>query len=428
MNILILTGKFGMGHWSAAQSLRQQLLGSHPAASVEVVDFPAYAMPNLSGVLYKFFNLMVTHGRHIFNLYYRITGAGCSDARPAFEGMFLDRLAQLLRQRQADVVIATHPLCAQLVSRLKEKARESMQPDAADVRMLDIPLITCVTDVSSHPEWINRNTDCYLVPSGEIRRSLTEKGVDPSLVCVTGIPVREEFRHLSHSSEGKVRELLIMGGGLGMLPGDTAFYDALNRIPYTHVTVITGRNRRLYRRLRGRWENIQVEGYISQVWNYMARADLIVSKPGGITLFEAIYARVPILTWPPTLQNERNNAKWMEEQGIGWVADSMNCAGEIRKILMDRERLSAAAYRMECLRRRLQTGALDRVMEMVDRSGYHGWKEKISGMDIVGGIDGCDRVCVVSGTVVGNALAESETGENSLSVWGTVSDAGVCGL
>lgn len=360
MNILILTGKFGMGHWSAAQSLRQQLLASHPDAVVEVVDFPTYALPNLSGVLYKCFNLMVTHGRHIFNLYYRLSGKGRPDARPPLEGIFLERLARLLCSKKPDVVIATHPLCAQLVSRLREKAGEGIQFGAEP---LDIPLITCVTDVSTHPEWINRNTDCYLVPSGEIRQSLSEKGVDPRLVCVTGIPVREEFRHLSHHSEGKARELLIMGGGLGMLPRDMAFYDALNRIPHTHITIITGRNRRLYRRLQGKWDNIQVEGYIGQVWEYMAKADLIVSKPGGITLFEAIFARVPIFTWPPTLQNERNNARWMVEQGIGWVAASENCAGEIQEILLAPERLSAASYRMECLRRQLQAGALDRMME-----------------------------------------------------------------
>lgn len=359
MNILILTGKFGMGHWSAAQSLRQQLLGSHPDASVEVVDFPAYALPSFSGVMYKLFNLMVTHGRHIFNLYYRITGKGRPDAHPPFEGMFLNRLVKLLDSRRPDMVIATHPLCAQVVSRYKEKAGQSGETS-------ELPLITCVTDVSTHPEWINRNTDCYLVPSGEIRRSLSERGVDPRLVCVTGIPVREEFRSLPRHREGKVRELLIMGGGLGLLPGNPAFYDALNRIPHTHITIITGRNRRLYRRLYGKWENIQVEGYVSHVWDYMAKADLIVSKPGGITLFEAIFARVPLLSWPPTLQNERNNARWMTEQGIGWVADSENCAQEIGEILLDRERLPLAAYRMECLRRQLQTGNLDRMMRAVE--------------------------------------------------------------
>jgi len=55
MNILILTGKFGMGHWAASQSLRQQLLREFPDAVVTVEDFPAYVMPNASEVLYKFF-------------------------------------------------------------------------------------------------------------------------------------------------------------------------------------------------------------------------------------------------------------------------------------------------------------------------------------------------------------------------------------
>ena len=41
VNILILTGKFGMGHWSASQSLRQQLLRAFPGAEVEVLDFVA---------------------------------------------------------------------------------------------------------------------------------------------------------------------------------------------------------------------------------------------------------------------------------------------------------------------------------------------------------------------------------------------------
>lgn len=368
MNILILTGKFGMGHWSAAQSLRQQLLGSRPDTSVEVVDFLAYALPNLSGIMYKGFNLMVSRGRHIFNMYYRITGEGHTDVHPFFEGIFLDRLAELLSSQCPDVVIVTHPLCAQLVSRLKEKA-EDMSGNREGDDPLDLPLITCVTDVSTHPEWINRNTDCYLVPSEEIRRSMVKKGVDPSLVCVTGIPVRNEFLHLSHHSEGKRRELLIMGGGLGLLPKDTAFYDALNRIPHTHTTIITGRNRRLYKRLYGRWENIQVEGYVGQVWDYMANADLIVSKPGGITLFEAIFARVPILSWPPALQNERNNARWMVEKGIGWVAGSENCAEEIQEILMDKGRLASAAYHMECLRRQLQAGTLNQMMDVVGKEG-----------------------------------------------------------
>ena len=68
MNILILTGKFGMGHWSASQSLRQQLLRAFPGAEVEVLDFVAEAMPNASEAMYKCFNLLVTRGSGLFNL------------------------------------------------------------------------------------------------------------------------------------------------------------------------------------------------------------------------------------------------------------------------------------------------------------------------------------------------------------------------
>ena len=53
MKILILTGKFGMGHYSASQSLRLQLLGAFPGSQVEVVDLPDYAIPDASEAIYK---------------------------------------------------------------------------------------------------------------------------------------------------------------------------------------------------------------------------------------------------------------------------------------------------------------------------------------------------------------------------------------
>ena len=73
MNILILTGKFGMGHWSASESLRQQLLRAFPQMGAEVVDLVAYAMPNTSKAVYQCFNLLVTRGSGLFNMYYKLT-------------------------------------------------------------------------------------------------------------------------------------------------------------------------------------------------------------------------------------------------------------------------------------------------------------------------------------------------------------------
>ena len=73
MRVLILTGKFGMGHYSASLSLRQELLRAFPGAQAEVVDLIAYLRPNTAQATYRWFNILVTQGSGLFNLYYKLT-------------------------------------------------------------------------------------------------------------------------------------------------------------------------------------------------------------------------------------------------------------------------------------------------------------------------------------------------------------------
>ena len=182
-------------------------------------------------------------------------------------------------------------------------------------------------------------------------------------------------------------------------------------------------------RLQGRWENIQVEGYTNRVWEYMSRADLIVSKPGGITLFETIFAQVPIFTWPPTLQQERGNASWLVQEGIGWVADRQDCAGEIREILMDRQRLTGAAARMRRIKERLELESLDRLMAEIARTEEVAvWKEKLAGAAYDGGIDVCYRDCFVQGTAREPSLGMLEAFEPLVFVAGACFDVWICRL
>lgn len=358
MNILILTGKFGMGHWSASLSLRQQLLRTFPAAQVSVEDFMAYAMPNASEAMYKGFNLLVTRGSGLFNTYYKMTENASADARPPFEGLFLEKLEELLAAQAPDAVIATHPLCAQLVARYKWE------------RCSALPLVTCVTDLSSHSEWINSGTDCYLVGSQEIRERLAAKGVDRGCIKVTGIPVRSEFKRTPRYRGAGPRHLLIMGGGLGLLPKRDKFYDALNAMPGVKTTLITGNNQKLCQHLSGRYQNIEVLGYTDRVYDYMAQADLMLSKPGGITLFEAIFSEVPMLAWEPFLQQEKNNASFLVRKGIGRVApkESTACLSAIRALLYDQPALSAMAANMRGLKGQLEAESLDLILRALPRA------------------------------------------------------------
>ena len=348
MKTLILTGKFGQGHWSAAQALAERL------GTAEVVDLMEWCCPGYARHIYRGFSLLVTHGRGLFNAYYRMTGRAKPKDSSVPALLLQERLGQLLAQEKPDLIVATHPLCAQAVACYRQKSGSA------------VPLLTCITDISVHPEWIHHGTDAYLVGSEDIRRGLAEKGVPREKIIVTGIPVRAPFHAALPRPEGGTRELLIMGGGLGMLPKKDAFYLALGALPGVHVTIITGRNEKLYQYLSGRYPNITVVGYTDRVWEYMSRADLMMSKPGGITLFEAISTGVPLLMPRPLLQQEINNAAFAVRRGVGVLGcdprDARQSAAEIGRLLSDGAALERMRENMARLRGALEGEQLERLL------------------------------------------------------------------
>lgn len=356
MKLLILTGKFGMGHWAASLSLKQQLEAQR-GVRAEVMDFFAAALPELSPTLYKGFNLLVTYGGGIYNLAHRLSdNTPASRFDPVADGL-TDRLYELLSARRPDGVIATHPICAQLMSRFRR------------IYGIHIPLVTCITDVTCHSEWINPGTDCYFVGSATVREGLIAKGVDQARIAVTGIPVREEFKKPVRRGGGLPRSLLIMGGGLGLMPRRDPFYEALNALPNLRTTILTGRNDRLRRRLEGRWENIEVLGFTDRVYDYMARSDLMLTKPGGSTMFEAIFSELPLLAWAPALEQEKDNARFLTAAGVGLVTekDPDACLGSIRTLIYDDAALSAMAENMGRLKAQLKSEYVSDILAALTR-------------------------------------------------------------
>ena len=348
MEILILTGKFGMGHWSAALSIQEQL--EREGHQAQVVDFFAYALPETAPALYRGFNLLVTYGGGIYNLFHRMKRN--AEGEVPLASQFTRRLAGLLAVTRPDVVVSTHPVCSGVVARYKAE------------RTSALPLVTCVTDITSHSEWIHPGTDRYLVAGEDVKTALVRKGVDAERVTVTGIPVRAQFSSELRRMDGP-RQLLIMGGGLGLMPRKDSFYEALNALPDVHTTILTGKNQKLYDRLAGKYENIEVVAFTDRVYEYMGRAHLMLSKPGGITTFEAIAAQLPMLAWEPFLEQERENARFLVAHGLGRVVpkDEEDCLAAIRACIHDDvllERMSAAMGEMNTALRRQAIGLVIR--------------------------------------------------------------------
>lgn len=112
-----------------------------------------------------------------------------------------------------------------------------------------------------------------------------------------------------------------MGGGLGVLPMSQDFYKKLNEQENLHTTIVAGKNKSLYNMIYNKYENITVLGYTDKVNELMEKADCVVTKPGGITMFEAIYSMTPIISFSTDLPNELHNIDFIISNNFGIALD-----------------------------------------------------------------------------------------------------------
>ncbi|MBU9727436.1 MGDG synthase family glycosyltransferase [Diplocloster modestus] len=353
MKIVILTGKFGMGHYMAASAIAEHWKLAQPNAQIEVIDWFHYVFPHLSLPGYRLFGWIVQHAQKFYNERYCRLENKQTEFKPQIPALMLWRFHHLLWEKQPDLIIATLPLCSQTVCYYREKTGNR------------VPLITCVTDITAHSEWIHQETDAYMVGSELVKQGLIKKGIPSGRITVTGIPVNPRFdepreasfdhEHMTDSSFTGTpkKKLLIMGGGLGMLPTVPGFYQYLesqaNRL---ETTIITGRNKSLMLRLSAAYPSLRVLGYVNDIPAYMKEADAIVTKPGGITTFEAIHSETPIFAWNPGLRQEVYNGDFLEVMQIGAVIHENTVEG-IRKVcgfLSDDRKMQTLRKNMHALK------------------------------------------------------------------------------
>lgn len=311
--VLILTGAFGTGHTSAADALIAQLAqrSELPAARV---DFLEQLLPKLSTVIYSTFHRIVAGTPELFNYGYQRTSQSVGPARlllenPAARRAVVEGFDRLMWEYSPQLVVSVVPFAGRLYELYRRETG------------CEVPLCSCITDAIAHAGWLAEGCERYLVATEGVRRGLERLGVAGERIAVTGVPVRPAFlqqREVPHR-EGLPRQLLIMGGGWGLMNHDDGFFDALERLEGVETTLLTGNNRALREQIKQRHPAIRAVGYTDRVHEYMARADLLLTKAGGVTLFEAIHSGLPLLVEAPFLEQERCNANTVRARGIGRV-------------------------------------------------------------------------------------------------------------
>ena len=260
--------------------------------------------------------------------------------RLALDMLSSGRLMKLLLKDRPEIAVCTHFLPAEILVYLRKK------------KMIEVPIGIVVTDIDAHAMWLYKDIDWYFVASEETRVYMSALGIPEETIYVTGIPIDPVFGEERQKSAARLQigldpnltTLLVSAGGFGVGPVE-ALIQSLLKIKYpVQIAVICGRNPQLEQRLKkfiATSHPLKVIGFTNEMERWMAAADLLVGKAGGLTSAEAL-ARglVLVIVNPIPGQEERNTDHFLEE-GVAIRCNNLPAlAFKIDGLLSSKERFS----------------------------------------------------------------------------------------
>ncbi len=296
--VLLLSADTGGGHNACARAMAEYL--DEQGIRAEVRDGLSFVSRGYSRFLSKGHSLVYRFlpggfdvGWRYCERHPRMFERGSATFRKLASGV--DRLYRAVLDGGYDAVISTHGLTAVMISELQRRYR------------LPVRTAFIATDHTNYPCMHMTDLDLYLVPDEAECAAYERSGIPRERMIIGGIPVRRGFGHAPDRysarctlgmDEGE-RNLLVMGGSMGCGPLRGIVSRVLEGAPEeVGVTVICGRNRRLYRSMRRRYrgnKRVRVLDYCEDVPLYMAATDVFLTKPGGISTAEASSMALPMV-------------------------------------------------------------------------------------------------------------------------------------
>ena len=335
--ILIFTASYGGGHNSVAKAISEYLQSHYPKITIEVVDFmkrfvagdkimrllykqSTKRLPAAYGLFFKVTDKLFTplespqlDGRKLNrDLHHTLWTTLTGFTKPLGKKILtppLDKVRKFLKESRPDIVLSVYPTAGIVASMLAKE--------------LGFKTATIITDFGAHSQWISPLTDLYFVPTDNLKEFLVAKGIKPSRIKATGIPIRSAFSGAITPVKKHPFTVLLMSGeyGLGKIRKLCA---QLIKLPI-QLIMVCGNNKRLYRKVcelkkKSRARNLTIYGFTDQVRELMASSDLLIGKAGGITVSEAMAMGLPIIIYRPIPGQEIFNLDYLVNQGAALYA------------------------------------------------------------------------------------------------------------
>lgn len=323
--VLILTTNYGDGHIKTADNLFRQIKDIDSSIEVKIVNLYNEAHPVINKIikytylkcysyvpkLYDFIYFLTKHPSR--NFYYN-----------NIEGLLgRGKLKDYLNNFKPDLVINTYSILA--------------MPMLYKKGLTKVPCYTVVTDYGVHSQWIDPGVRKYFVGHERVKDEMIEWGVEKDKIEVSGIPV-----HLECSNEVESDKILdkygimsknmpivtVLGGANSVMLNLLKKSEQLYFIkPMAQFIIVCGRNKSLKEKLEkdlGKYsDRIKVLGFVDNLHEIMKASDIVISKPGGITVTEMLNLATPLVVFGSPAGQEKENTKFLLENECSYHAKNI---------------------------------------------------------------------------------------------------------
>ena len=315
MKVLVVHATAGAGHTKAAEAIYKHLVSSRKDIDTKILDILDTTTPWFQFSYRRGYWLLVKLSPVVWAAGFWLTYIKA--LRPftralasVFNRINTTGFAKLLIRENPDLVISTFFLSSEIAGHLRSKGRIASR------------VVNVITDFGVHPFWISPGIDTYVAASDDTRRILIDEGVNAGSIRTFGIPVDEKFLRM-HDKPALLNKLglksaftvLLVTGSFGIGPLEK-IADSLKG--EAQVLVVCARNRQLYKRLLNKQsDSLRAFGFVDNLDELMAVSDVIVTKPGGLSIAESLAMGLFPIFISAIPGQETENVRILSTRGVG---------------------------------------------------------------------------------------------------------------
>ena len=386
MKILIFYASYGGGHLSAAKSIENVINTNYKDTQTKLIDCMKYVNKTIEKLTTAAYREMAKKAPWAWGKIYSDSQKGpLAHLSSRSNKIMAIKLLRLLREKQPDVIISTHPFGSQMCSYLKRKNK------------ITAKIATIMTDFSPHDQWLvgHEFTDYFFVANDKMKNYLISKGITENKISVTGIPIsnrflktynKKEILDTYNLSEDKFTILFFGGGEFGLGKTKTAeIFESFVQESLKEkiqIIAIAGKNPKMkasFKEIVSKYSvnttttnttdttditnNVKILEFTNQVPELMSISDLVVTKPGGLTTSESLASHLPMLIINPIPGQEEENAEFLEDKGIAiWLRKNDDSKLIIENLLADNQKLNLMKENTKLLARPHSTETICKII------------------------------------------------------------------